>query len=161
MHLSTRGRYAVMAMLDLATLEQEFDKPVSLAQIADRQELSLSYLEQLFARLRRAGLVTSVRGPGGGYRLAKLSKKTYLDEIISAVNEETDVTRCKSHSGEGKGCVKGEQCNAHDIWTALGSHIALFMGSVNLEMVLDGKVCSDYVPDVLAAGSSSVKVQVV
>ena len=92
MKLSTKGRYAVMAMVDLARHAQA--KPVSLSDIATRQEISLSYLEQLFARLRRAGLVKSVRGPGGGYRLARGSAETRVSEIILAVDEPIKATRC-------------------------------------------------------------------
>ena len=117
MRLSTKGRYAVMAMADLARREHEAARAVALADIAARQEISLSYLEQLFARLRRKGLVKSARGPGGGYRLARTADTTTIAEIVHAVDEPLRATRCQ----EGKGCmIKGERCLTHDLWADLG-----------------------------------------
>ncbi|MFI4949470.1 MAG: Rrf2 family transcriptional regulator, partial [Caulobacterales bacterium] len=108
MRLSTKGRYAVMAMADLARREADPCRAVALAEIAARQEISLSYLEQLFARLRRKGLVRSARGPGGGYRLARAPAETSIAEIVLAVDEPLRATRC---SAQGKGCMlKGERC---------------------------------------------------
>src|SRR5262245_32855043 len=113
MRLTTKGRYAVTAMLDLALHQGE--GPVSLADVSRRQELSLSYLEQLFARLRRAGLVVSVRGPGGGYLLQREDARIFVAEIIDAVNENYDTTAC-----EGKGgCQQGETCLTHSLWDDL------------------------------------------
>ena len=107
MRLTTKGRYAVTAMLDLALHED--CGPVSLADISARQEISLSYLEQLFAKLRRAGLVSSVRGPGGGYRLKREGSTVFMAEIIDAVNENTDSTACQGKEG----CHHGETCLTH------------------------------------------------
>src|SRR3954471_21439986 len=107
-----------MAMVDLARHAQA--KPVSLSDIATRQEISLSYLEQLFARLRRAGLVRSVRGPGGGYRLAKASAETWIADIVLAVDEPLRATRCAGQ-GSPRGCMLGgERCITHDLWENLG-----------------------------------------
>lgn len=140
MHLSTRGRYAIMAMLDLAVLSMGSARPVTLAMIAERQQISLSYLEQLFAKLRKAGVVDSVRGPGGGYKVSRELDQVWLSDIVAAVDEVIDVTRCGSSSG-GDGCLEGgKHCNAHHLWGALGRHIAFFMRSINLQMVLDGKM---------------------
>ena len=133
MRLSTKGRYAVMAMADLARYEARADRAMALAEIAQRQEISLSYLEQLFARLRRKGLVKSARGPGGGYRLAKNAEETMISEIVHAVDEPLRATRC----GVGKGCMmKGERCLTHDLWEALGDHIHDFLAGVSLEDVV-------------------------
>ena len=149
MHLSTRGRYAVMAMIDLAVLQTQHQqednaKPVTLAEIAERQNLSLSYLEQLFAKLRRSGLVSSVRGPGGGYMLQASENETWLGDIIAAVDEDIDLTRCGGCGGEAgdennRGCVKGSRCNAHNIWVALSRHMMGFLASVSVGMVLRGE----------------------
>ncbi len=145
MHLSTRGRYAVMAMLDLAELSKESARPVTLAMIAERQQISLSYLEQLFAKLRRGNVVDSVRGPGGGYQLPRPASEIWLNQIIDAVDEDIDVTRCGAmhelHGPkEGKGCVYGGKCNTHDLWSALSRHIEEFMKKISLQMVLNGDV---------------------
>ena len=114
MRLTTRGRYAVTAMLDLALHANE--GPVALAEISRRQDISLSYLEQLFAQLRRRGLVQSVRGPGGGYHLGKEPNAISVAEVIEAVNETTDATRCQ---GAGD-CQKGETCLTHHLWIFKG-----------------------------------------
>jgi Rrf2 family iron-sulfur cluster assembly transcriptional regulator len=137
--LSTKGRYAVMAMVDLARHAQA--KPVSLSDIAARQEISLSYLEQLFARLRRAGLVKSVRGPGGGYRLANGSAETRVSEIILAVDEPISATRC-TEMGE-TGCrADRSKCLTHDLWEELGNQIHAFLSSVTLLDVLERRLAS-------------------
>ena len=108
MRLSTKGRYAVMAMTDLAKRQDESDgRAVALAEIASRQQISLSYLEQLFARLRRKGLVISARGPGGGYRLAKAATETFIADIVLAVDEPLRATRCNFTKGQAKGCMAG------------------------------------------------------
>ncbi|MCW5723796.1 MAG: Rrf2 family transcriptional regulator [Maricaulaceae bacterium] len=136
MKLSTRGRYAVMAMADLAS--RDADGPVTLADIASRQAISLSYLEQLFAKLRRAGVVKSARGPGGGYSLARSAAETRISDVILAVDEPIDATRCH---GESRGCLKtGKRCITHDLWDELGRHIYLFLNSVSLADVVEGRV---------------------
>ena len=139
MRLSTKGRYAVMAMADLARREGDAERALALADIAARQEISLSYLEQLFARLRRKGLVVSARGPGGGYRLANGAEKTTIAEIVHAVDEPLRATRCASH----KGCmIKGERCLTHDLWEDLGHRIEDYLASVSLADVIAGRLSS-------------------
>ncbi|MCP2678785.1 Rrf2 family transcriptional regulator [Maricaulaceae bacterium NA33B04] len=136
MKLSTKGRYAVMAMTDLAM--SGADRPVPLGDIASRQEISLSYLEQLFAKLRRAGIVKSVRGPGGGYRLARETRETRIADIMIAVEEPVDVTRCQHKAA---GCMEGgRRCVTHDLWDELGRHIHIFLNGVTLEDVLQRRV---------------------
>lgn len=138
MRLSTKGRYAVMAMADLAKngQAQGVVRAVSLAEIAARQEISLSYLEQLFARLRKSGLVQSVRGPGGGYRLAKSAHETVVAEIVLAVDEPIRATRCIGHSSP-KGCMMaGERCITHNLWEDLGDEIHRYLAGVSLEDVV-------------------------
>ena len=139
MRLSTKGRYAVMAMADLAKNgrgDGGEGRAVSLAEIAARQEISLSYLEQLFARLRKSGLVRSVRGPGGGYRLAKGAEETMVAEIVLAVDEPIRATRCVAH-GTPKGCMLGgERCITHDLWEDLGDEIHRYLAGVSLEDVV-------------------------
>jgi Rrf2 family iron-sulfur cluster assembly transcriptional regulator len=111
---------------------------VSLAEIARRQDLSLAYLEQLFTQLRRAGLVVSVRGPGGGYRLAKPSAELAVSDIVAAVDEPTQAVRCTSKS---TGCMPGgERCLTHDLWEALGDHIHTFLSGVSLEDILQRRL---------------------
>lgn len=137
MKLSTKGRYAVMAMADLAN--HVGDRPVTLADIATRQEISLSYLEQLFAKLRQGGLVRSTRGPGGGYRLARPAAETRISDIILAVDEPIRATRCEV--GSPKGCTGANgRCLTHDLWEELGRQIHVFLASVTLEDVLARRV---------------------
>lgn len=137
MKLSTKGRYAVMAMVELASRGDA--KPTTLAEIAERQDISLSYLEQLFAKLRRAGIVRSVRGPGGGYVLAFPPRDTRISDIIIAVDEPVQVTRCKP--GSPTGCTSdGSRCLTHDLWEELGQQIRLFLASVSLEDVCQRRV---------------------
>jgi Rrf2 family iron-sulfur cluster assembly transcriptional regulator len=126
MRLTTRGRYAVTAMLDLAL--NAAPKPVPLGDIAERQGISLAYLEQLFARLRRGGLVASVRGPGGGYRLSEPLESISIARIIAAVDEQLDATRC---GGSGR-CQDGQQCLTHDLWTDLSARIEQFLSQHTL-----------------------------
>jgi len=138
MRLSTKGRYAVMAMADLAGHEGA-TRAVSLADIARRQEISLSYLEQLFAKLRRQNLVKSVRGPGGGYRLARPSADVRIADIITAVDEPIRATRCLP--GAGKGCTTtGLRCVTHDLWEELGQQIHVFLSSISLADVVERRV---------------------
>jgi Rrf2 family transcriptional regulator, iron-sulfur cluster assembly transcription factor len=126
MKLTTKGRYAVTAMLDLAL---RYDKgAVTLADIAKRQGISLSYLEQLFAKLRRSGLVDSVRGPGGGYTLALEPSKISVAEIIVAINENIDATRC----GGEKNCHGDEKCLTHQLWEDLSTRIYEFLSGITL-----------------------------
>jgi Rrf2 family iron-sulfur cluster assembly transcriptional regulator len=126
MRLTTKGRYAVTSILDLA-LHQDTG-PIPLAGISERQDISLSYLEQLFAQLRRQGLVQSVRGPGGGYHLGKPAETISVAEVIEAVNETTDATRC---AGAGD-CQKGETCLTHHLWMDLSDQIRDFLGDITL-----------------------------
>lgn len=140
--LSTKGRYAVMAMADLAKHSSgapSAGRPIPLADIAARQEISLSYLEQLFARLRRGGLVKSVRGPGGGYLLAFPAHETRIADIILAVDEPFRATRCQPGSPKGCTGVQG-RCITHDLWEELGNHIQLFLNSVSLADVCERRV---------------------
>ena len=132
-----------MAMVELAsrarcgTMHAGHGRPVSLAEIADAQMLSLAYLEQLFARLRRGGLVASVRGPGGGYRLGRAATDITLAEITDAVEEPIRATRCDEG---GPGCVAGKRCLTHDLWAELGEQIRLFLAHVTLADVVERRV---------------------
>jgi len=137
MKLSTKGRYGVMAMVDLAQFAAP--NPVALAEVAGRQEISLSYLEQLFAKLRRAGLVKSVRGPGGGYKLAYAAEEIRIADVIAAVDEPIRTTGCKP--GAGKGCVqRSSRCMTHDLWEELGHQIHAYLNAVSLADVCEGRV---------------------
>jgi Rrf2 family iron-sulfur cluster assembly transcriptional regulator len=120
-------------MIDIAVHSR--GAPVSLAEIAERQDISHEYLEQLFGRLRKAGLVESARGPGGGYRLARAMNDIAVAEIIAAVDEELQFTRCGGDAVEG--CVKGDRCNAHDLWSSLGRQMMYFLSSISLEDVVE------------------------
>lgn len=126
MRLTTKGRYAVTAMLDLALNAQQ--GPVSLADISARQHISLSYLEQLFAKLRRHDLVASVRGPGGGYQLARAAEEIQIVQVIDAVDESVDATRCQ---GKG-GCQDGFTCLTHHLWCELSDQIHNFLSNISL-----------------------------
>jgi Rrf2 family iron-sulfur cluster assembly transcriptional regulator len=126
-----------MAVVDLA--RNSADRPVSLADISTRQEISLSYLEQLFARLRRGGLVKSVRGPGGGYRLARGAEATRISDIILSVDEPIKVTRCKTDSPLGCHSDKS-RCLTHDLWAELGNQIHLYLSSVTLQDVVEKRI---------------------
>lgn len=138
MRLSTKGRYAVMAMADLAG-HDDGARAVSLADIARRQEISLSYLEQLFAKLRRHELVKSVRGPGGGYRLTRPAEDMRVADIILAVDEPIRATRCLP--GSAKGCTGTTlRCVAHDLWEELGQQIHVFLSSISLADVVERRV---------------------
>ena len=126
MRLTTKGRYAVTAMIDL-TLHAK-NEPISLAEISSRQSISLSYLEQLFSKLRHSGLVSSVRGPGGGYHLAMPSDEIFVAQIINAVNESIDTTSCR---GRGD-CQGGEICLTHSLWQDLSVQIHQFLNGISL-----------------------------
>ena len=158
MRLSTKGRYAVMAMVDLA--QWSGGGPVSLAEIAERQEISLSYLEQLFAMLRRGGLVKSVRGPGGGYLLAHDRGDIRIADIIIAVDEPIRATRCTP--GAPIGCRGNRsRCLTHDLWEELGNQIHIYLKSVSLADVCEHRVlgtsgrvhCESFASVAAAAGS--------
>lgn len=137
MKLSTKGRYAVMAMVDLA--RQGANRPVTLAEIAERQNISLSYLEQLFGKLRKGGQVKSVRGPGGGYMLPRHPTEIRIADIIVAVDEPVKATRCTPGSPEG--CMLDKsRCLTHDLWEELGNHIFSFLSSVSLEDVIEDRL---------------------
>ena len=137
MKLSTKGRYAVMAMVDLAHRSE--GRPIALADIAERQDISLSYLEQLFGKLRKNSLVKSVRGPGGGYQLSRRADETRISDIILAVDEPIKATRCKEGSPEGCAHNKG-RCLTHDLWEELTNRIYLFLNSVTLADVCERRV---------------------
>ncbi|MBL8482848.1 MAG: Fe-S cluster assembly transcriptional regulator IscR [Rhodocyclaceae bacterium] len=126
MRLTTKGRFAVTAMIDLALREEH--GPVTLAAISDRQKISLSYLEQLFGKLRRHNLVASVRGPGGGYSLARASSKISVANIITAVDEPLDATQC----GGKENCQDEHRCMTHELWTNLNRRMYEYLDSVNL-----------------------------
>ena len=134
MELNTKARYAVMAMADLAKYGN--GGAVPLSAIAERQQLSLAYLEQIFLRLRRAGLVESERGRAGGYRLGRPAYAIFIAEIMSAVEEETRMTRCL---GSETSCLGSDnRCLTHSLWSALGGHIRAFLSEVSLQEVIDG-----------------------
>ena len=126
MRLTTKGRYAVTAMLDLAL--HAHGGPVSLADISQRQGISLSYLEQLFAKLRRSRLVSSVRGPGGGYKLGRDSASIFVAQIVDAVNESLDTTRCNNRGD----CQNGDKCLTHHLWCDLSDRIHEFLNNISL-----------------------------
>ena len=151
MKLTSKGRYAVTAMLDV-TIHAE-SGPVPLADISERQGISLSYLEQLFSRLRKHGLVSSVRGPGGGYRLGRCSTEIAVSDVIYAVDESVDATKC---AGQGN-CQAGHKCLTHDLWNDLSNRIADFLSNITLsELVHQGDVqrVSERQDAVYAANSS-------
>lgn len=136
MKLGTKGRYAVMALVELAS--HDTDSPRTLAEIAESQSISLSYLEQLFSKMRKRGVVESMRGPGGGYKLAKPANKTRLSDVILAVDEPIKTTRCSPDSGRGCG-PEGEQCATHELWEALRQHILSFLAKVSVADVIEGR----------------------
>ena len=155
MRLTTKGRFAVTAMLDLALHESV--KPVTLAGISERQGISLSYLEQLFSRLRRNGLVKSVRGPGGGYKLARNQSDISVSHIISAVDELIDATQC----GGQENCHGDRRCMTHDLWASLNGKILEYLSGVSLsdlvasqregkKLVMESRPCTLH-PKVVAA----------
>lgn len=145
MRLTTKGRFAVTAMVDLAINGGR--GPVTLASISERQRISLSYLEQLFGKLRRNNLVESVRGPGGGYYLGKMAAKIKIAEIVVAVDEPLDATNC----GEKGNCHDGQPCLTHTLWKGLNEKIYDYLDSVNLQQLVDGQAKT-------AAGISTIAV---
>lgn len=147
MKLSTKGRYAVTALADIALYGTE--TPVPLADIAERQDISLSYLEQLFVRLRRGGLVMSSRGPGGGYRLARPPRETRISEVMAAVDERLNAMGCNGKYDEGMGCGKSrEACLTHALWEQLSAHVHVFLSGVTIaDVVADRMTPCPAVPD--------------
>ena len=131
MRLTTKGRFAVTAMVDLAMSQGKH--PVTLAAISQRQKISLSYLEQLFGKLRRRALVDSVRGPGGGYRLAQDMAQISVADIILAVDETLDSTQC----GGKENCRDENKCITHNLWASLNQHIFNYLGAVPLKQLVD------------------------
>jgi len=131
MRLTAKGRYAVTAMLDLAVHRQE--GPISLADISQRQGISLSYLEQLFAKLRKSELVTSVRGPGGGYQLQRDPSEIFVAEIVDSVDENVDATKCSGRAD----CQHGEMCLSHQLWSDLSSEIHQFLAGIDLASIIE------------------------
>ncbi|MDX8397020.1 MAG: Rrf2 family transcriptional regulator [Mariprofundaceae bacterium] len=139
MRLTSKGRYGVSAMVDLNKFGSD-GKPVTLAAISERQFISLSYLEQLFRALRTGGLVTSVRGPGGGYLLARKASEITIAHVIAAVNEPIRTTLCENAV---RGCHRGQRCDTHQLWNAMGQYIYRFLDAVTIEMVCDKAVALD------------------
>lgn len=135
MRLSTKGRYAVTAMLDLAMHHHHNQGPITLAAISEEQGISLAYLEQLFARLRRAGLVNGVRGPGGGYSLSRQPEMISIADVITAIGEGIDTTLCQGEEN----CQEGERCLTHELWDKLGKEIFNFMDSITLAGFLESQ----------------------
>lgn len=140
MRLTTKGRFAVTAMIDLAARQD--DGPVTLAGIAERQKISLSYLEQLFGKLRRHNIVSSVRGPGGGYRLARSIDAITVADIIIAVDEPLDATQC----GGMQNCHDEHRCMTHDLWANLNKRMYAYLDSVTLQALVERQIKPD--PDV-------------
>ncbi len=137
MRLTTKGRYAVTAMLDLALHEGE--GPTALAEISERQGISLSYLEQLFSRLRKQDLVTSTRGPGGGYKLGKSMGEISVASVISAVDESVDARKC----GGEKNCQGDERCLTHELWEELSDQIYIFLNGISLGDLVNQKIVKE------------------
>lgn len=131
MRLTTKGRYAVTAMLDLALHYTQ--GPITLADISQRQGISLSYLEQLFSKLRKHGLVDSTRGPGGGYRLSRKAYEIAVAEVIAAVDEKVDATRCGGKSN----CQGDERCLTHELWSDLSTQIYDFLSGISLGQLVE------------------------
>lgn len=137
MRLTTKGRYAVTAMLDLAM--HQGDGPITLADIAQRQGISLSYLEQLFSRLRKQQLVGSVRGPGGGYTLGRDADSIFVAQVIAAVDENVDTTRC----GGAHNCQDNQQCLTHDLWHDLSARIYDYLNQISLDDLMNRRGVKD------------------
>lgn len=155
MRLTTKGRYAVTAMLDLAIHYET--GPISLADISERQGISLSYLEQLFTKLRRNGLVKSTRGPGGGYALSRPANEVAVADVITAVDEKVDTTRCGGMSN----CQNDERCLTHELWVDLSDQIYTFLSSISLGQLMERKGVREVADrqDLKSNGGHSVKLQ--
>lgn len=137
MRLTTKGRYAVTAMLDIALHQAQ--GPVSVAEVAERQAISSAYLEQLFSKLKRAGLLESVRGPGGGYELGRAPAEVSVAHIIAAVGEGVDATRCHGAAD----CQDGQTCLTHDLWTSLSERIDEFLSGITLQELVAQRAVRD------------------
>lgn len=137
MRLTTKGRYAVTAMLDLAINHER--GPITLADISQRQGISLSYLEQLFSRLRKNGLVDSARGPGGGYRLSRAASEISIASVVIAVDESVDATRCKGTNN----CSGEDRCLTHELWTDLSTQIRDFLSGITLAQIVEKRYPKD------------------
>ena len=150
MKLSTKGRYAVTALSDIALHGTQ--DPVPLAEISERQDISLAYLEQLFVRLRRGGLVTSIRGPGGGYRLARPAAETSIAEVMTAVDERLNAMGCGGRYADGMGCGKSQEaCLTHALWEQLSAHVHVFLSKVSIaDVIADRMMPCPAVPDFAA-----------
>ena len=151
MKLTTRGKYAVTALLDL-TINQEENKFISLSKIAERQDLPITYLEQLFLNLRSSGIVEASRGPSGGYRLTRPSSEINLFQVISSVEGKMDATQC----GGTADCHSGSRCLAHDLWTALTQHVDNFL----LERSLDDVILK-LTPDISNSSSTLTQIRTI
>ncbi len=154
MRLSTKGRYAVTAVMALAIRQDE--GPVTLADISRLQGISLSYLEQLFAKLRRHGLVTGVRGPGGGYRLARPRAEISVADIIIAVDEKLDTTLCEGNEN----CQDGERCLTHELWMSLSKRLQQYLETVTLEEFLERPAVKDVIERQRESGAGVHKLTV-
>jgi len=150
MKLTSKGRYAVTAMLDLALHAD--NRPITLADISGRQGISLSYLEQLFTRLRKQGLVSSTRGPGGGYSLSRSAHDIPVSDVVAAVDESVDATRC---GGKGD-CQDGKRCLTHDLWAELSDQVYSFLSGITLGQLVDQGVARQSVGDGAATHSVAV-----
>ncbi len=158
MRLTTKGRFAVTAMVDLALRSGK--GPVTLAGISERQKISLSYLEQLFGKLRRNNVVASVRGPGGGYCLARPASKISMVDIIVAVDEGLDATHC----GTRGDCQDGKPCLTHELWYGLNESIHEYLSKINLQQLVDGQnkaTTSDVSPVVIEKSENPVRARAV
>lgn len=135
MMLTTKSRYAVMALVEVAALNS--GRPARLADISSSQDIPLSYLEQIFSKLKTAGIVISVKGPGGGYLLSDNTENVLIIDVIDAVDESIKMTRC----GNGRYCTKsGEKCKTHDLWKGLGHQIRAYLSSVSIADILSGNI---------------------
>ena len=152
MKLTSKGRYAVTAMLDLALHANQ--GPVTLSAISERQGISLSYLEQLFTRLRRNGLVSSTRGPGGGYLLSGDAADIAVADVVAAVDESVNATRCGGHEN----CQDGQRCLTHDLWTELSEQIFSFLSGISLAQLVEQGASTD--KDEAADANQELKVDV-
>ena len=153
MRLTTKGRFAVTAMADLA--ERHGKGPVTLASISERQKISLSYLEQLFGKLRKHNIVIAVRGPGGGYYLARPASEISVADIIVAVDEEIDATLC----GGMANCDDNKQCSTHDLWMGLNAILHKYMAGVNLQQLVENhsKIQPEAMPVTITVNRGTAK----